>query len=170
MSIYRIETAQPARRAAIQAWLHGLDLISAPTRQKIVTAWTSAWLSSTHEQLEDMPYSLNAPKFPLMQHVNEVTRTGLDLARRATAEWDYRPDPEILLPILILHDIDKPLLYQRRDGIVVETPLYRCLPHGVPGALMLHELGSADLIVSTVATHAANAPFHGSTMEAYLLH
>jgi putative nucleotidyltransferase with HDIG domain len=170
MSLYTIERAQPEKRKAVEEWLHGLDRVTAATRERIVTAWTSVWTSSTHATLDELPYSTLAPDFPLAQHVNEVTRTGLDLARRAEAEWGERVDPEIFVPIVILHDVDKPLLYIRDGGKVVYSALARALPHGVVGAMLLRELGFPDPVVATVATHAANAPFHGSTLEAYLLH
>lgn len=170
MTLYTIERGRADKRAAVAAWLHGLDLVAPDTRERIVTAWTSVWTSSTHAAIEDFPYSPMAPDFRLALHVNEVTRAGLDLARRAEAEWGARLDPEIFVPILILHDVDKPLLYLRQNGKVEYTQLYHELPHGVVGAMLLRELGFADQIVATVATHASNAPFHGSTMEAYLLH
>ena len=44
------------------------------------------------------------------------------------------------------------------------------LPHGVIGAMLLKELGFPHSVVSTVATHATNAPFHGRNFEAYILH
>ena len=75
------------------------------------------------------------------------------------------------LPVIgTLHDLDKPLLYRREGTGAVHTPLYHELPHGVIGAMMLKELGFPHTVVSTVATHATNAPFHGSTHEAYVLH
>jgi putative nucleotidyltransferase with HDIG domain len=170
MDLYRIERGDPARRQRVAGWLDGLDGISAATRETIVTAWVSSWVSSPFEALEDMPYSLQAPSYRLMDHVNEVTRAGLDLARRAAKDWGRLTDPEVLVPILVLHDIDKPLLMVREGDAVRGSPLYKELPHGVPGAMMLRELGFPHLVVSTVATHATNAPFHGSTPEAWLLH
>lgn len=170
MSIYAIERGRPEKREAIAAWLHGLDLVQPDTRERLITAWTTAWTSSTHAAIEDFPYSPMAPDFRLAQHVNEVTRTGLALAQRAEAEWGEKVDPEIFVPILILHDVDKPLLYVRQGGKVEYTALYRELPHGVAGAMLVRELGFPDQVVATVATHASNAPFHGSTLEAYLLH
>lgn len=170
MSLYSIERGRPEERAEVEAWLHGLNLVGADIRERIVTAWTTTWTSSTHAKLADIPYSLLAPDFPLAQHVNEVTRTGLRLAHRAKDEWGETVDPEIFVPILILHDVDKPLLYVRRGGKVGPSQLARELPHGVVGAMLLRELGLDDRIVAVVATHAANAPFHGDTLEAYLLH
>lgn len=170
MTFYAIERGEPERRRAVRATFDGLDLLSEETRERIVTAWVTVWVSSTHETLEAMPYSPDVEGFPLVLHVNEVLRTALDLARRAEAEWGRPYDTETLVPILLLHDIDKPLLYEQRDGAVVYSRLADELPHGVPGAMLLRELGFPDLVVATVATHAMNAPFHGKTHEAFLLH
>ncbi len=170
MSGYTIEHGGPARRQRVAGWLDGLDEVSPETREKIITAWVSVWTSSPYEALEDMPYSLKAPSYRLMDHVNDVTRSGLDLAKRAARDWDRRTDPEILVPILVLHDIDKPLLMVRDGDAVRGSALAAELPHGVPGAMLLRDLGFGHHVVSTVATHATNAPFHGSTTEAWLLH
>ncbi|WP_135467840.1 HD domain-containing protein [Crenalkalicoccus roseus] len=165
-SPYSIDHGSNWRRRAVEDWLWGLDLVSPGVRERIVTAWVSAWVSSPHEALEDMVFTPGTPSYPLMAHVNEVTRAGLDLARRAEADWGAAFDRDLLLPILILHDVDKPLLYLR-DG---HTALYHELPHGVVGAMLLKDLGFPHLVVSTVATHAGNAPFHGRTPEAHVLH
>ncbi|TDR94550.1 HD domain-containing protein [Enterovirga rhinocerotis] len=170
MAFFTIERGSPDKRRAVEAALHGLDLVSSETRERIVTAWVSAWSSSSHATLEEMPYSPDVDGFSLLSHVNEVVRTGLVLAGRAEQEWGRRVDPETFVPILVLHDIDKPLLFERRDGIVVFTPLSKQMAHGVVGAMLLRDLGFDDLVVATVSTHAMNAPFHGSTHEAYLLH
>jgi hypothetical protein len=167
---YSIERGTNSRRQAVQDWLFGLDLVAAPLQDAIVTAWASSWASSSHERLEDMPFSPGSGFFPLMQHVNEVTRAGIDLGKRAAADWGTAFEADVLVPILILHDLDKPLLYRRDGGGSVHTDLYHELPHGVIGAMMLKELGVAHSIVSTVATHATNAPFHGRNLEAHVLH
>ena len=58
-------------------------------------------------------------------HVNEVTRTGVDLAHRAAEEWDVQVDLEEMISILALHDVDKPLLYRREDGGVKSSAVWR---------------------------------------------
>lgn len=166
---YRIETGSKARRAAVEDWLFGLDLVSPAVRTRIVTAWVSAWKSSSHAGLGDMPFN-PGPFFPLAKHVNQVTRAGVDLGRRAETDWGMALDWDEMMSILILHDVDKPLLYVRQDGEYVTSALSRELPHGVVGAMLLKELGFSHLVVSTVATHATNAPFHGATREAHILH
>ncbi|MBR0650615.1 hypothetical protein GXW78_13145 [Roseomonas terrae] len=170
MAPYTIDRGSNWRREAVEQWLFGLDLVSPALRTDIVTAWVSAWASSPYDTLEAMPFTPDAPDYPLMSHVNDVTRTGIDLAKRAAADWGDRIDLEVLVPILILHDVDKPLLYVRKDGGAMYSQLAGELPHGVIGAMLLKDLGFAHGIVSTVATHATNAPFHGSSFEAYVLH
>jgi hypothetical protein len=167
---YAIDRSSNSRREAVEEWLVGLDLVSPGVREAIVTAWVSSWASSPHETLEDMPFTVADNFYPLKNHVNEVTRAGLDLAARAAADWGQKLDNDLLLPILILHDVDKPLLYVRDGAKLVHSQLYKELPHGVVGAMLLKELGFAHEVVSVVATHATNAPFHGSTHAAYLLH
>ncbi|RAI56169.1 hydrolase [Roseicella frigidaeris] len=167
---YSIDHGSNWRRQAVRDWLFGLDQVPEALQERIVTAWVSAWASSTHERLEDMPFSPGSGFYPLMRHVNEVTRAGVDLGRRAAADWGSTLPPEILLPILILHDVDKPLLYRREGGGAVHTDLYHELPHGVIGAMLLKELDFPHVVVSTVATHATNAPFHGRNLEAHVLH
>ncbi len=166
---FHIDRTSNHKRQAVEAWLSGLDELSPATRDKVVTAWTSAWASSPYERLEDMPFGPGCD-YPLMQHVNEVTRTGTDLARRAAADWAVQLEPEILLPILMLHDVDKPLMYVRDGSAIRHSELYHELPHGVAGAMLLRELGFAHTVVSTVALHAGNAPYHGRTFEAFVLH
>jgi len=122
-----------------------------------------------YENLSDMPFAPVAD-YPLERHVNEVTRAGLDLARRAATDWGTPIDNDVLMPILILHDVDKPLMYVRESGTVGYSQLSRELPHGVVGAMLLKELGFSHPVVSAVATHAGYSPFHAETFEGYVLH
>lgn len=166
---YQIDRSSNQKRRDVEAWLYGLDLVSPSVRDDIVTAWVSAWASSPYETLEAMPFGAGVD-YPLMQHVNEVTRAGMDLAQRAAADWDVTLDRDVVVPILILHDVDKPLMYVRDGAEINHSPLYHQLPHGVAGAMLLKDLGFPHKVVSTVALHAGNAPYHGSTFEAFLLH
>ena len=168
---YTIDHSSNSRRKAVEEWLFGLDLVTPDLREKIVTAWVSTWSSSPYNELSEMPYSPGAPHYRLEWHVNDVTRNGLDLAKRAAADWGKPLDMNVLVPILILHDVDKPLMYVRESTDKVKySKLYHELQHGVAGAMLLKELGFPHSVVSTVATHAGNAPFHGSNLEAYVLH
>ena len=169
MSPYVIDKTSNARRKAVEECLFGLDLLAPETRDRVVTAWVSTWSSSPYERLEDMPWSAGAD-YPLMHHVNEVTRAGVDLAKRAKADWNVDLDNELLVPILILHDVDKPLMYVREGGAVVGSTLSKEIPHGVVGAMLLKELGFSHEIISVVATHSPKMPFRNRGYAAYVLH
>ncbi len=169
MSPYTIDRTSNARRKDVEEWLFGLDLVSPKLRDDIVTAWVTAWSSSPYETLAEMPFGPGVD-YKLQDHVNEVTRAGMDLARRAREDWKVSLDPDTLVPILMLHDVDKPLMYVRRDGEILHSDLHDELPHGVVGAMILKELGFPHKVVSTVALHAGNAPYHGKSFEAYVLH
>ena len=169
MSPYKIDRTSNSRRKAVEEWLWGLDLVSPSLREGIVTAWTSAWASSPYERLEDMPFTAGLD-YPLMSHVNEVTRAGVDLAKRAQADWKIELADDVLVPSLILHDVDKPLMYVRRNKDVVASELSQEIPHGVVGAMLLKELDFSHEIISTVATHSPKMPFHNKGSAAYVLH
>ncbi len=169
MTTYTIDRDNNLRRELVSEWLFGLNLVSPNIADAVVTAWVSSWMSSPYENLSDMPFSPVAD-YPLERHVNEVTRAGVDLARRAAADWGTEVDNDVLLPVLMLHDVDKPLMYCREDGKVVYSQLSRELPHGVVGAMLLKELGFPHSVVSAVATHAGYSPFHAETFEGYVLY
>jgi hypothetical protein len=152
---YAIDNSSNSRRRAVEEWLFGLDLVTPDLREKIVTAWVSTWSSSPYAELSEMPYSPGAPHYRLEWHVNDVTRNGLDLAKRAATDWGKAVDNNILVPILILHDVDKPLMYVRESADkVTYSRLSHELQHGVVGAMLLKELGFDHTIISTVALHA----------------
>lgn len=168
--MYRIAEGTADQRQMVGDWLEGLDRLSAPVREKVVTAWVSAIASSAYDTVESIPYSVAEPSYGLKRHVNDVTRVGIELSRQASAIWDYGFEPDALVSILILHDLDKPLIYAGNRQAAEYSPLGLEIPHGVVGGMMLRELGFPQVVVSTVTTHAANAPFHGRNPEAWVLH
>ena len=138
MQPYTIEHGSNSRRKAVEDWLWGLDLVTPELRDKIVTAWVTTWAASPYTEFSDMPYSPTAPHYRLEWHVNDVTRNGVDLAKRAATDWAKTCDNNVLLPILILHDVDKPLMYVRESADKVSySKLAHELQHGVVGAMLL---------------------------------
>ena len=168
--MYTVTQGSNAQRAAVHDWLQGLDGLRPETADRVVTAWVTSWTSSDWAEIGDVPFSAKAPGYPLAKHVNEVTLAGRALIPRAEADWGVSLDPEIILPILILHDVDKPLLATKDGEKVVKSSLANRMPHGVVGAMLLRELGFDQRVVETVATHATDAPFHNDSAEAHVLH
>ena len=169
MSLYTIDRTSNSRRKAVEDWLFGLDLVSPGLRENIVTAWVTTWGASPYERLEDMPFSAGI-EYPLMAHVNEVTTAGLDLAKRAKADWKTELANDLLVPILILHDVDKPMMYDRQGRDIVYSKLSQEIPHGVVGGMLLKELGFSHEIIATVTTHSPKMPFRNKSPAAHILH
>jgi putative nucleotidyltransferase with HDIG domain len=168
--LYTILPGTPQQRQEVLRAMPRLAELGAPLREHATTAWVSAWLSSTHDSLESMPYSLQAPDYRLLDHTNEVADAGILLADYAHARWGVALDQDILLAALLLHDIDKALLYTRVDTDVVPDPSRAGLPHGVLGAMLLKEAGLPDHVVALVATHTTTSPVRTDGPEAWILH
>ncbi|WP_334171840.1 HDIG domain-containing metalloprotein [Sinomonas sp.] len=169
-SLYTIRAGDPEQRQEVLRAMPRLAELAAPLREQALTAWASAWLASTHRTLEEMPYSLQAPDYRLLDHTNEVADAGILLADYAHGQWGVGLDQDILLAALLLHDIDKALLYTRIDGKVVADPARAGLPHGVLGAMLLREAGLPDEVVTLVGTHATTSPVKTRDAEAWVLH
>lgn len=167
---FTVTEGSAADRAEIAGLLPHLDRIPGELAEKTITAWVSVWRSSGYARPADFPYTLLAPRYRLMDHVAEVTELGLLLAEYRQRRWREEFDPALLVPTLILHDVDKPLLYEPRDGAIVSSALAAEVPHGVLGGFLLREVGFDERIVSVVTTHAANAPFHSGRDEGWILH
>ncbi len=169
MALYTIDRSSNWRRKAVEETFWGLDRLSPGLREMSMTAWVTTWAASPYERLEDMPWSPGAD-YPLINHVNEVTRAGVDLAARARADWQLALDDSVLMPALILHDVDKPMMYERVNGEVVGTTLSMEIPHGVVGGMLLKELGFEHEVISIVTTHSPRMPFNHRGNVAYILH
>ncbi|ASN52591.1 HD domain-containing protein [Sinomonas sp. R1AF57] len=168
--LYTIQAGNPRQRQEVIAAMPRLAEIDPDLREKAVTAWVSAWLSSTHSTLEEMPYSLQAPEYRLLDHTNEVADAGVLLADYAHGRWGVALDQDVLLAALVLHDIDKALLYTRAGTDVVPDPSRAGLPHGVLGAMLLKEAGLPDHVVALVRTHTTTSPVRTDGPEAWVLH
>ncbi|MDX6342808.1 MAG: hypothetical protein QOH87_2946 [Trebonia sp.] len=169
--LFTVTEGRPEQREAITEWLPMMSRLSAATRSSVVTAWTTVWNSSGFATIADFPYAHDVGDYRLREHVVEVVEVGLLLVGYARERWNYQLTDEIVLPTLILHDVDKPLLYVRQpDGTVTLHPHRSRIQHGVLGAMLLRDLGFADDVVAPVAAHAANSPFHDPTPVGWILH
>lgn len=170
MAFYEIKQGTPAQREEVSHKLIGLDELSPDMREKVITAWVTVWLNSSYESLDDVPF---AQQHRLMEHVNEVTRFGMSLARAAMEQWGKQWSKQLdwqeLVQALILHDLDKPILFSSNPGNLDKPAIFAQIPHGVLGAMILNELGFSDSVVSTVATHSPASPLRPSTVLSYLI-
>lgn len=170
MSFYDLAPATAEHEAAVRRALVGFDLVSRDLAGRIAQAWAVAWANSTFGRFDAIPTSPSLPDVPLVSHVNAVTTAALALASVSRDTWGIAVDGEIVVASAMLHDVDKPLLFEADRGRIRRSTVAGHLPHGVLGAMILKDLGLPDLVVSIVATHATDAPFHGDTAEARVLH
>src|SRR5262245_39525925 len=170
-SMYELRSGTDEERAAVRELLPEIDNLSPLFADLALTAWVTSWRSSPYETLDDFPMGPPQPNYPLLTHVRDVTIAGIELARIARERWGREVDDEVVLALLLLHDIDKPLIYLRgAGGAIVFSDRGRALPHGVLGAMILRDLGFPDEVTSIVATHANGSPFHVVNTEAWILH
>lgn len=167
---YEIRPPERSEREALLARLPELHLLPEDLVDPAITAWTVAVGSSTHTDLARLPFGKGVPEYSLLAHVQEVTQTGLMLADYVEKRWQLPVDRALLTTVLLMHDVDKPLLYQFAGAEVTLTQAGVELPHGVLGAILLRDLGFDDEATAIVATHAVYSPFHSSRMEGWILH
>ncbi|MBZ4021557.1 hypothetical protein CKO11_03675 [Rhodobacter sp. TJ_12] len=169
MKSYSIVEPDVKTRAALEAAFPRLCELPDPLRHAALTAWGSMLAASSYTAITDVPFS-HGSQARLVDHTNDVIEAGLALYQTAQTQWGWRVDRARLLAILLLHDLDKPLLMDRVEGTDIDTPVAARIPHGVLGALMLAELGVEEDIIAAVATHATHAPLRGPDPEVLILH
>ena len=174
MAFYQIKQGTPGQREEVKRSLVGLAELSTELQEKVVTAWVTAWQNSTFDGLSDVPFSLNTPKRQLMEHVVEVTRTGMALARVGMElwgeQWSKQFDWSELVQSLILHDLDKPMLYAIQDKRLGYSEIAPRIPHGTLTAMILNELGFSSAVVSAVATHSPQCWLQPPSAICLILH
>lgn len=169
MKSYKIIAPTDGQRAEVQAAFPRISELSAETQERAVVAWASMVASSSFASLGDVPFS-HGSQARLVDHTNDVTEAGLSLLSVAQERWGWEVDRERLLAVLLLHDLDKPLLMRRENGQDIDTAVSVRIPHGVLAGLMLAELGVDEAIIAAVATHATHAPLRGPDPEVLILH
>ena len=171
MALYRLSDAANVNYDDWQREIPALAEVPDDTlRQKAILAWDSATSSSTFCRFSDVPFNLVAPTYRLADHVNEVNAGVQALASLARhLKWgDF--DSGTLLLAAILHDVDKPLLFDNApDGSMRTSWIGRKMAHATVGAILLHELGLPDEVVHLVATHSPASSVRPRSMEGLIL-
>lgn len=171
MAIYTITKASEQQRARIVELFPSIMELEEPMRQMTIDAFCTAWVSSGFADLMDVPFSKHSQGFALCKHIDEVVRFGKVMYEAAAPlwagdNWCAEMDEQAMLAVLLLHDIDKPLLLGDEDADAVKLNIQ----HGVLGAMILHDLGFSDRIVSIVAAHSPSCTADVMDPIAHLLH
>lgn len=167
---YRVTRGNTAERRRVRSLFPEISELPRRYAELAVTAWITSWRSSKFADLATAPFDVDAPEYGLVQHVKDVTVCGKLLARIALQQWGTKARNDVLLSVLLLHDVDKLLLYVPLNTGPISSPTSKVFPHGVLGAMLLHEVGFPDTVTGIVGTHAQSSPFHGADVEAWILH
>lgn len=168
---YVIQTGNSDQRKAVSSWLVGLEHLHDTERERVITAWVTVMCSSRFKQIEYVPFYPKVAGYRLKDHVNDVTSNGILLGHSAKERWGYDLNQSDLVCSLILHDIDKPIIYSKTpEGVEGFTKWSKQIPHGVIGGMLLKELQFPIDVVSVVTTHAGNMPFHADHPISWILH
>ncbi|WP_417262882.1 HD domain-containing protein [Celeribacter sp.] len=169
MKSYQIENPDEKQVALLSEAFPRLVELGGALRDQVLCAWCSVVASSSYDTVFDVPFSHGSTD-RLVDHTNDVVEAGLALNDMAARQWGWEIDRQRLVAILLLHDLDKPLLMDRRAGEDHATPVSLRIPHGVLAAMLLAELGVGEEITAAVATHATHAPLRGPDREVLILH
>jgi putative nucleotidyltransferase with HDIG domain len=123
-------------------------------RDAALRTWCLAWEQSGYDDLRDVPDAPGRNRGPLLTHVNLVNDRIADVIGISERDFGVSVDYEVALCAAILHDVDKPLLWEV-DGdvsrmIVGRTPL----DHGEIGARLARSCGVPERIIGIVLGHS----------------
>lgn len=166
---YHTDRVTTLHRERVHTLLAGLDSVPEKSAERIVEAWSIMSSSSCFELLENVPVSPGLD-YGFVAHTNDVVLTGRVLAAAYQARGDFVFDPFALDEALFLHDIDKLLMFRPKGDGAERGDLARQMPHGVVAGILLSEMGFSETVISIVATHATDAPFHVETPEGLVMH
>jgi putative nucleotidyltransferase with HDIG domain len=168
--LYAFTAGTDAQRQEIRGALPEIERLPAALAEPTLVAWATAWQSSPYASFAEIPMAIPAPRYGLCRHTRDVAGAGLALVEVAEERLGRPADRDVLLAALLLHDVDSPLIYERAGDGLAYSDRGRMLQHGVLGAMLLREAGAPDEVVSLVATHAMDSPFHRDTPEGWILY
>ena len=169
MAIYRMDRVTEGHRDQVRDLFQGLEKVPRRSAQRIIEAWAILFSNSEFASLEAANVSVGM-NYSLVAHTNDVVQHGRNIAASFSERRSFAYDIVALDEMLYLHDVDKLVLFRRREETVERTGVSQRLPHGVIAAFLLKELGFDDHVVSVVCTHATDTPFHVQTPEALIMH
>ncbi|MFC2021198.1 HDIG domain-containing metalloprotein [Chloroflexota bacterium] len=140
-------------------------------KEKVTEAWVRIWKESSFGDLREAPFSDNPrdSSETLINHINTTTSLALAAAKQFQEEYGIKVDFDILLASAILHDLDKPINYQRKDGIVVHTEIGKKIPHGAYGMHIALEMGLPLEVAHLIVTHSGAINMEPNTVEGVIV-
>ncbi len=127
------------------------------------------WRDSGWEDLEAVPYLVEAPELNLVTHIRFVARGALLLGDLCAEMLGWPVDRDLLLAAALLHDASKPKEYQRADGGYGKSEVGRKLTHGVYAAAIAMQRGLPFEIVHLIHSHTPMAAVEPKRVEGWIV-
>lgn len=127
----------------------------AKLREAVIKAWYIAWKESAFKNLEEAPFGLDpAPGETLVKHTNAVTGAAYAMGQQLMETYGVKVNMNYVLAGGILHDLDKVIMYERRDGKMVTSELGKKIFHGAYAAHIALLAGLPQDIVFILMAHS----------------
>jgi putative nucleotidyltransferase with HDIG domain len=135
----------------------------AKLRKSVVKAWHIAWEESSFKNLEDAPFGMPEDAPPgvtsaegdtLVKHTNAVAGAALAMGRLLIRQYDVKINLDYVIAAAILHDLDKIVMYERKDGRTVHSALGGKMVHGAQGGHIALLAGLPQDIVFIIMAHS----------------
>ncbi|MBI2907170.1 MAG: HD domain-containing protein [Chloroflexi bacterium] len=143
------------REAITKAFPLIQKIVDAKLREGVIKAWYMAWKESSFKKLEDAPFGLDpAPGETLVKHTNAVTGASCGMGDQLMQVYGVKVNMDYVLTGAILHDLDKIVMYDRRDGKIVMSELGQKIFHGAYAAHIALLVGLPQDIVFILMAHS----------------
>jgi len=138
-------------------------------RQGVTDVWATLWRESGYRSLDEAPNQDGCDEDTLVRHTNAVTSAALAVAEQLAEEYGIQVNRDILLAASILHDVDKLVLYEKRDGCVQLSAMGKVIPHGSYGGHAALDAGLPLDIANTIITHSRDCGWQPATIEGIII-
>lgn len=138
-------------------------------RNKVIDAWYTVWKESGYAALEDAVMR-GAVQNTLVRHTNMTTESAFALAIQFAHEYGVSVDLDVLLAAAILHDIDKSLIFEKKEGSADFSSFGKKIPHGAYGGHIALQVGLPVEVASIVMTHAKDCTWEPVSVEGIFIY
>ena len=164
-----VVVSQQEREAVLKIFPIILEITDTELQEKVIRTWVRVWQESKVASLEDVYNEKEHPQFTVVAHTRATAGAALAMAGAFEAEYGFSINRDYLIAAGILHDVDKPVVFQMKEGKMIPSEFGRLVPHGGYGFLVAMEEGLPYEIAHICLTHAGTCTVHPGTHEGILL-
>lgn len=166
----RVQVTEEERRYVEKTFPLLAEIKDGGMREKVARVWVRVWKQSGYRDLEEAPNRHSGEGDSLVTHTNVVTRSAWAAAQEMAKGYGLAIKEDVLLAASLLHDVDKLVLYERKDGHVQHSQLGQQIPHGAYGGWIALEEGLPLEVVNVIITHSRDSNWQDTSVEGVLVH